>query len=155
VRRQLAGRQGGFLDTCINEDKLTRRIKRKGSGSSRIKRQTPSREQVNIIGGTRCIVERAQNLDARIVTVGPLVLFSTETGDAWLDPEDGLALCLAREGEEQLFTIVETSMNFSVEWSASYRIDGDRFAVIGRLDRVQTFFGYPTAEISRAVRRAE
>ena len=72
-----------------------------------------------------------------------------------LNPEDGLALCLAREGEEQLFTIVETSTNFSIAWSASYRIDGDKFVVISRLDRVQTFFGYPTAEISRAIRRAE
>jgi hypothetical protein len=33
------------------------------------------------------------------VTVGPLVLFSTETGDAWLlDPADHLAARLARDG---------------------------------------------------------
>ena len=134
---------------------MVRRIKRKRSGSSRIKRQALSREQVNITGEARYIVERAQNLDARIVTLGPLVLFSTETGDAWmLDPEDGLALCLAQEGKEKSFTIVETSTNFGIEWSASYRIDGDKFVVVGQPDLVQTFFGYPTAEISRAIRRA-
>jgi hypothetical protein len=134
---------------------MVRRIKRKKSASFRIKQQALSREQINITREAKYIIERARNFDARIVTLGPLVLFSTETGDAWmLDPQDGLALCLAREGEEQSFTIVETSANFSIEWSASYRIDGDRFVVISQPDRVQTFFGYPTAEISRAIRRA-
>jgi hypothetical protein len=106
---------------------MVRRIKRKRSGSSRIKRQALSREQVSITGEARYIVEQARNFDARIVTLGPLVLFSTETGDAWmLDPQDGLALCLALEGEEQSFTIVETAADFSVEWGDSYHIDGDR-----------------------------
>jgi hypothetical protein len=133
---------------------MARRIKRKKSGSSCVKRQVLSREQVSVTGEAEYIVERARNLDACIVTLGPLVLFSTETGDAWmLDPEDGLALCLAREGEEQSFTIVETSANFSVEWSASYCIDGDRF-VISQLGQVRTILGYPTAEISQAIRRA-
>jgi hypothetical protein len=132
-----------------------RRIKRKKSASSRIKQRALSREQIDMTGEAKYIVERARNFDARIVTLGPLVLFSTETGDAWiLDPQDGLALCLALEGEEQSFTIVETSANFSVEWGASYHIDGDRFVVISQPDRVQTFFGYPTAEILRAIRRA-
>jgi hypothetical protein len=91
-------------------------------------------------------------LDARIITLGPSVLFSTEAGDAWmLDPEDGLALCLAREGKEESFTIVETSTSFGIEWSASYRIDGDKVVVVSQPGRVQVFFGYPTAEISRAV----
>src|SRR5215831_14306986 len=36
----------------------------------------------------------------RIVTIGQLLLFSTETGDAWLlDPADRLAARLARDGE--------------------------------------------------------
>jgi hypothetical protein len=40
---------------------------------------------------------RAAQRQSRIVTVGPLVLFSTETGDAWLlDPSDQLAAPLAR-----------------------------------------------------------
>jgi hypothetical protein len=123
---------------------MVRRIKRKKSASSRVKRQALSREQVNIAGEAKYVV-----------TLSPLVLFSTEIGDAWmLDPQDGLALCLALEGEEQPFTIVETPANFSIEWSASYRIDGDKFVVTSQPDRVQTFFGYPTAEILRAIRRA-
>src|SRR5260370_20875861 len=40
----------------------------------------------------RYIQRRATEHDGRFVTVGPLVLFSTDTGDAWLlDPADGLS----------------------------------------------------------------
>jgi hypothetical protein len=45
------------------------------------------------------IQSRAAEHDGRLVTVGPLVLFSTETGDAWLlDPADHLAAHVARDG---------------------------------------------------------
>src|SRR4051812_50094758 len=47
----------------------------------------------------RYIQRRAADYDGRIVTIGQLVLFSTETGDAWLlDPGDRLAARLARGG---------------------------------------------------------
>jgi hypothetical protein len=48
---------------------------------------------------------RAAEHDGRLVTVGPLVLFSTDTGDAWLlDPVDHLAARLARDGDpEELY----------------------------------------------------
>ena len=92
---------------------------------------------------------------ARIVNLGPLVLFSTGTGDAWLlDPEDGLALCLARDGEEQPFTVIETPANFSIEWNADYHIDGDVFVVAERSGQVRSILGYPTEELLQAVRRA-
>src|SRR6202040_162040 len=43
----------------------------------------------------RYIQRRAADYDGRIVTIGQLVLFSTETGDAWLlDPGDRLATWL-------------------------------------------------------------
>jgi hypothetical protein len=42
------------------------------------------------------IQHRAAEHDGRIVTIGPLVFFSTETGDAWmLEPADQLAARLA------------------------------------------------------------
>src|SRR5690242_19227483 len=45
------------------------------------------------------IQRRAAEHDGCLVTIGPLVLFSTETGDAWmLDPSDRLAARLARDG---------------------------------------------------------
>ena len=54
------------------------------------------------------IVARAAESDARVVTLGRLVFFSTQTGDAWLlDPEDHLALRLANDGGRLPVQIVE------------------------------------------------
>ena len=50
----------------------------------------------------RYIQHRAADYDGRIVTIGQLVLFSTETGDAWLlDRTDFLAARLARNVDQQ------------------------------------------------------
>src|SRR5215831_3954376 len=63
-----------------------------------------------IIGGrdfrladeVRYIQRQAANQHGRIVTVGLLIPFSTETGDAWLlDPADRLAARLARDGTQR------------------------------------------------------
>ena len=95
----------------------------------------------------------AQKRDARIVTLGSIVFFSTDTGDAWmLDPEDGLALCLARDGARQEYRILETDSNFQIEWNAQYEIQGDRFTVATVDGRIRTIVGYPTEEIVRASR---
>jgi hypothetical protein len=110
---------------------------------------------MSITGEANYIVSRARDYDARVVTLGPLIFFSTETGDAWmLDPEDGLALCLAQGGEAQPFTITETATTFSVEWKASYQVDRDVFIVTERSGRTRTISGYPTSEILQAARRA-
>jgi len=46
--------------------------------------------------------------------LGQLVFFSTETGDAWLlDPEDRMALCLAKEGSRLPVQIVETATRYA------------------------------------------
>ena len=56
----------------------------------------------------RYILRRAAEHDGRVVTIGQLVLFSTETGDAWLlDPSDQLAARLARDGDPEPFHIEE------------------------------------------------
>ena len=50
----------------------------------------------------RYIQRRAADRHGRVVTVGQLVLLSTETGDAWLlDPSDQLAARLARDGDPE------------------------------------------------------
>ena len=55
---------------------------------------------VRLADEVRYIQRRAADHDGRVVTVGQLVLFSTETGDAWLlDPADQLAARLARDGD--------------------------------------------------------
>src|ERR1700731_1189370 len=63
----------------------------------------------------RYIQRRAADHDGRIVTVGQLVLFSTETGDAWLlDPADRLAARLARDGESQPIHIQQSENPFAI-----------------------------------------
>jgi len=120
-----------------------------------IQRQELRQDQIRVAEEADYIIHKAEMYDARLVTLGPLVFFSTETGDAWvLDPGDGLALCLARGGERQPFTIVETDTTFSIEWTANYRIEGNRFIVAERSGRVRTILGYPVSEIRRALRSA-
>ncbi len=73
----------------------------------------------------RYILRRAAEHDGRLVTIGQLVLFSTETGDAWLlDPSDQLAAPLARDGDPEPFHIEQNETTFTIEWKGSYRIEG-------------------------------
>ena len=107
----------------------------------------------------RYIQRRAAEHDGRIVTIGQLVLFSTETGDAWLlDPADRLAARLARDGESEPIHIEETDTRFAIGWKGRYHIDGPAFVysdhdtgVYSDRDsgRVTTILGYPTAKLSQ------
>ena len=97
------------------------------------------------------IRSRAAEHDGRLVTVGPLVLFSTETGDAWLlDPADSLAARVARDGDPEDIHFEETDANFAIGWKGNYQIDGDAFVFIDRdTARVTTILGYPTRKLAQ------
>ena len=98
----------------------------------------------------RYIQRRAAEHDGRIVTIGQLLLFSTESGDAWLlDAADQLAIPLARGGDSLPIHIEETDTNFAVGWKGYYRIDGAAF-IYGDKDsgRLTTILGYPTQRIT-------
>jgi hypothetical protein len=97
----------------------------------------------------RYIQRRAGNHDGRIVVIGQLVLFSTDTGDAWLlDRSDQLAARLARNGETEPVEIEETDTAFTIGWKGSYRLDGPAFVYSDReTGRVVTILGYPTDKI--------
>jgi hypothetical protein len=99
----------------------------------------------------RYIQRRAADHDGRIVTIGQLVLFSTETGDAWLlHPADRLAARLARDGESEPIHIEETDTTFVIGWKGRYRIDGPAFIYSDRdTGWVITILGYPTDKLSR------
>src|SRR5260370_7103901 len=59
-----------------------------------------SRDSLHLAKEVRSIQRRAAEHDRRIVTIGPLVFFSTDTGDAWmLEPADQLAARLAAGGD--------------------------------------------------------
>jgi hypothetical protein len=99
----------------------------------------------------RYIQRRAAEHDGRMVTVGQLVLFSTETGDAWLlDPPDQLAARLARDGDPEPIYIEETNTTFAIGWKGHYRIDGPAFVYSDRdTGRTSTILGYPTHKLAQ------
>jgi hypothetical protein len=95
------------------------------------------------------IQRRAAEHDGRFVTIGPLALFSTETGDAWIvDPSDQLAARLARDGDPEPIDFEETDTNFAIDWKGNYSIEGRAFVYADRKSgRVTAILGYPTAKI--------
>jgi hypothetical protein len=59
--------------------------------------------------------------DSRTVTLGSIVFFSTETGDAWmLDAEDNLAACLMKNEEPREAPVEETRTTLSIAWNGGY-----------------------------------
>jgi hypothetical protein len=96
------------------------------------------------------IRSRAAEHDGRLVTVGPLVLFSTETGDAWLlDPADHLAARVARDGDPEEIHFEETDSDFAIGWKGNYQIDDQAFVFVDReTARVTTVLGYPTQRLA-------
>ncbi|MGH8647717.1 MAG: hypothetical protein ACREUP_00200 [Burkholderiales bacterium] len=99
------------------------------------------------------IQRRAAEHDGRIVTIGQLVLFSTETGDAWmLDPSDQLAARLAQDGDPEPIHIEETDTRFAIGWRGHYRIEGGVFVYIDdQSGRLTTILGYPAQRISKEI----
>jgi hypothetical protein len=133
---------------------MAKHKKLKKSKTPRPKKKKLNREQISILGETNYIISRAQHYDSRVVSLGSLIFFSTETGDSWmLDYNEGLALCLAKDGEKQPFRIVETPDKFAIEWNATYQIEGDKFFVISNSGQARTIIGYPTEEILNAIQR--
>jgi hypothetical protein len=100
----------------------------------------------------RYIQNKAAEHDGRVVSVGQLILFSTDTGDAWLlDVADQLAAPLARDGDPEPLHLEETDTSFAIGWKGKYRIEGTAFIYADRdSGRVRTIFGYPTQKIARA-----
>jgi hypothetical protein len=114
-------------------------------------RQVVSGKHLRLAQEIKYIQRRAAEYDARFVAVGPLVFFSTETGDAWiLDPSDQLAARLARDADPEPIEFQETDTNFAIGWKGNYRIEGRAFIYADRdAGRIITILGYPTAKIAQ------
>jgi len=98
----------------------------------------------------RYIQDKAADHILRIVTIGQLILFSTESGDAWLlDVTDHLAARLARNGDPEPIHLEETDTSVAIGWKGNYRIEGPAFVYADReTGRITTILGYPTQKIA-------
>ena len=121
---------------------------------SRRKQRLLNQEQISMNREVDYIIRRAQLCETRVVLINGLIFFSAQTGDAGiLDPEDHLALCLARDGERQAFSILETPKNFQIAWEAQYQIEGNTFVLVTSDGNTRTIL-YPVREIEEITRRA-
>ena len=125
---------------------MGRRTIKRGAGTKRI-----NGKDFLLAEEIEYIQTRAAEYDGRLVTVGPLALFSTETGDAWLlDPADHLAARVARDGDPEEIHFEETDSNFAIAWKGNYQIDGEAFVFIDReTARVTTVLGHPTRRLAQ------
>jgi hypothetical protein len=107
-------------------------------------------KDLRLVDEVRYIQRRAAENIGRIVTIGPLSLFSTESGDAWiLDPADHLATRIAEGGDPRPIHVEETEMSFAVGWQGRYDIVGPAFVFTDRESgSVATTLGYPTQQIA-------
>jgi len=124
-------------------------------GRTRIKRGPGKRmvdgKSFRLADEIRYIQQRAAAHDSCIVSIGQLVLFSSESGDAWmLDPSEHLAVRLARDGHPEPIHIEDTETTFTVAWTGEYGITGSAFLYTDRDSRrVTTLFGYPTQKLAQ------
>jgi len=123
-------------------------------GRKRIKRGPGTRaiagKDFHLADEIRYIQRRASDHADCWVTVGPLVFFSTDTGDAWvLDPADRLAARLARDGDPEDLYFEDSETRFAIGWKGNYRIVGDAFVYTDRdTGRVLTILGYPIERLA-------
>jgi hypothetical protein len=124
-------------------------------GRNRIKRG-PGKRMVNgkdfrLADEVRYIQRRAAEHDSRVVSIDQVVLFSSESGDAWmLDPSHHLAVRLASDGYPQPIHIEETETTFTVAWTGQYRVVGPAFLYTDRdSKRLATMFGYPIRQLAQ------
>jgi hypothetical protein len=130
---------------------MTQRKIRQDSGSGQ-----SSRQSLHLAKEVRTIQHRAAEHDGRIVSFGPLVFFSTDTGDAWmLEPADQLAARLAAGGDPLPVLIEETQANYTIGWQGRYQIDGDTFIYEdNKSGRLHALRGYPVKQLLRAISEA-
>lgn len=112
-----------------------------------------SRESLHLAQEVRSIQHRAAEHEGRIVSIGPLVLFSTDTGDAWmLEPVDQLAVRLAVGGDPLPVDIEETETRFAIGWQGRYLFDADTFVDEDNQSRRLTAIrGYPVKQLLRVI----
>ena len=131
---------------------MTQRKHQRGPARRRL-----PQESFRLAEELRSIQHRAAEHQGRIISIGPLVLFSTQTGDAWiLDPADQFAARLAYGGDPLPVHIEETNTNYAIGWQGCYRIDGDTFVYEdSQSRRLSAIRGYPIQQLLRVITEAQ
>jgi hypothetical protein len=133
--------------TRQGEETVGRRTIKRGPG-----KQWVEGKRLRLADEVRYIQNKAAEHDGRVVSLGQLLLFSTDTGDAWLlDVTDQLAAPLARDGDPEPIHLEETDTSFAIGWKGHYQIDGPAFIYTDRdSGRIRTVLGYPPWKIAQA-----
>lgn len=115
--------------------------------------QRQTLESLNLAEEIRTIQRHAAEQDGRVVCIGPLVFFSTETGDAWmLEPENHLAVRLARSGDPMTALFEETAERFDIAWQGRFHLNGNMFVYEDNATgRVTAISGYPVKLLLRVL----
>ena len=114
------------------------------------------KKELNIKDEIKYIIKCAKNFETKIVSFKELILFCTETGDAWLlDTDDKLALDLVREGIKQEFLLIDTPYQFGVDWKYNYLIEYEEFIFIDKTGVSRTIIGYPTEQILEMINKSK
>lgn len=119
--------------------------------------QRQSRQSLHLAKEIGSIQRRAADHDARIVSIGPLVFFSTDTGDAWiLVPADELACRLAIGGDPIGIPFDETETGYTIGWQGHYRLEGDLFIYEDHAShRHSAIGGYPVPRLRQVVNESD
>jgi hypothetical protein len=119
--------------------------------------QRQSRQSLHLAKEIRSIQRQAAEHDGRVVSIGPLVFFSTDTGDAWiLEPAAALACRLAVGGDATEIFFEESETGYAIDWQGHYRIEGELFTYEERAShRRITIGGYPVPLLRRVVSEAD
>src|ERR1700694_5431187 len=130
---------------------MTERKTRHESTTARL-----SGDSLHLAKEVRSIQRRAAEHDGRIVSIGALVFFSTDTGDAWmLEPADQLAARLAAGGDPLPVHIEETETSYAIGWQGPYRIEGQMFLYEDTGSHpLRGMPGYPVQRLLRAIDEA-
>ncbi len=92
---------------------------------------------------------------SEVRTIGVFVLFSTESGNAWLlELTDMDALLVARDGAACEVDIIESAETMEINWSHQFAVRNKRLVVTSYADKTeQVLEGCPTHSIWAAIKK--
>lgn len=103
------------------------------------------------------IAQEALNKLEKIKVLGVFVLFSTNTGDAWLlEVTDKDAIRIANKGKMCALELDENPETIMINWSHKFSIANKKFVTTAyRNKRKSEYENYPVAKINSAIKKVK